>query len=291
MPTCDISAVTAQLKFDKTTAEYPATPSTADAFDSARSLDYALDSPVKFPVKSACKKGALQGTTKPQHKQSTINKFLILPAVLAILGFWVLGEPLTALLLFHAGLIGASLMYMPHSTTKYFANNLLKRPKTQIFIGSIIAILVIIVTYIAYLLAPLAFPGIIERASVPFMHHPTWYLAILGVEFSVVNPIVEQWYWNTFLAANIGENHQNKKRYFIKFQLFFAAYHFFNLLYVFDVQVACVGTVMVFIAGVNLLLIRMFIGFRAAVLAHFGADFAIALCCFDMITRKLSMEH
>jgi len=182
-------------------------------------------------------------------------------------------------------------MYMPHSSTKYFEDNLLNRPKTQFFLGSLIAIVVIAVTYLAYSLAPLAFPGIVERASVPFMHHPTWYLAILAVEFSVVNPIVEQWYWNTFLAGNIGDVHQNKKRHFIILELFFAAYHFFNLLYVFDSQIACVGTVIVFVGGVNLLLIRRFIGFKAAVLAHFGADFAIVLCCLDMITRKLSMEH
>jgi hypothetical protein len=231
-------------------------------------------------------KPAVQKEPVKPHRRSLIYLFLIVPSLIAGLGLWVIGEPLIVLFLFHVMLVFGPMRYNKKRQINY-AEGQLKNIKRQRLLGFLISALFLCIVLAAYSMIPVISPGALNDLKLPFKTDNVLYLIILAFEFAVLNPWIEEWYWNVFLCKTIGEVYNKKKRYYFKLQVFFAAYHFFIVLHIFNLYVALVAWVFMIFAGVTLQLIRMKFGYLVSSLAHFGADFGIVICFIDMMVRKL----
>jgi len=220
-------------------------------------------------------------------KKSRVYIMLILPSLIASVGLGPIQEPLITLVVFHGVLIFGVLKYTKRTSIN-FAEGMLKNLKTQRMLGFLLATVILVTVVSMYSLLPMLFPGIIERVNLPFKSYSVWYFAILVVEFALINPILEEWYWHVFLYKTISHMFHGKKRLAIKLEAFFASYHFFTILYIFDLQTAILGFVMIFIAGMGFLLIRHFCGFLVAAMAHYGADIAVVICFLDILAKRFS---
>lgn len=218
-------------------------------------------------------------------KKSRVYLLLILPSLIASIGLGYVQEPLITLVIFHVALLMGVLKYSK-KTNINFTKQLLDNLSQQRVLGFLAASFVLCSVLVAYSLLPIIFPGVIERVTLPFKSYSIWYLALLAIEFAVINPILEELYWNVFLYKTIHHIFKGKKRYIVKLELFFAIYHFFTILFIFDFRMAVLGFVLLFIAGLGFLYIRHRFGFLVAALAHFGADLAVVICFVDIIAKR-----
>jgi uncharacterized membrane protein YwzB len=220
-------------------------------------------------------------------KKSRVYIMLILPSLVASVGLGLIQCPLITLILFHGVLIFGVLKYTKRTSIN-FTDGIMKNLKTQRMLGFLLATVILVTVVSMYALLPMLFPGIIERVHLPFKSYSVWYFAILAIEFALINPILEEWYWHVFLYKTISHMFHGKKRLAIKLEAFFASYHFFTILYIFDLPTALFGFVMIFIAGMGFLLIRHFCGFLVAAMAHYGADIAVVICFLDILAKRFA---
>jgi hypothetical protein len=218
-------------------------------------------------------------------KKSRLYLLLSLPSIIAGVVFYFIPEPLLILFLFHTCMLFGIFKYMGKTTINY-AEGQLKNLKQQRMLGFGIATAVICSVIGLYAALPTLFPGILDNVQLPFESYSLWYLGLLSLEFAVINPILEEWYWNVFLFSNIKRMYHGKKRGYAKLQVFFAAYHFFVILYLFGLPMAVLGFFLVLLAGVILSFIRNRFGFLVSAMAHFGADCAIVICFLDIMSQK-----
>ena len=102
-------------------------------------------------------------------------------------------------------------------------------------------------------------------------------MIILGVMLTIINPVIEEWFWRVFLYECF------KRREFEKWLVsaFYASYHFVTFeFYSGELLVALISVIGIWILGRIFVFIKEHFGFLTAVLFHVGVDAGVCLSSY-----------
>eukprot|EP00743_Colponemidia_sp_Colp-15_P002444 GILK01002649.1.p1 GENE.GILK01002649.1~~GILK01002649.1.p1 ORF type:complete len:287 (-),score=24.15 GILK01002649.1:1117-1977(-) len=97
--------------------------------------------------------------------------------------------------------------------------------------------------------------------------------------FTIVNPLLEEFFWRSFLHHCFGRN--ERERVFVSCA--YALYHFFVLYWFYPTWECMIAVLALCAAGRMFLVITEHVGLLTATIAHSGADFAVMLILFSML--------
>ncbi|KAK5584572.1 hypothetical protein RB653_006185 [Dictyostelium firmibasis] len=110
---------------------------------------------------------------------------------------------------------------------------------------------------------------------------------IFYIYFSIVNPIIEEWWWRCFLPNTFGSSKLHK----VVITTFYALYHFTVLIIFYNVYISSLATLIVFIGGWLFVYITKYVGPLASILAHCGADIIIVFIISNMTLNWFPYLH
>ncbi|KAN0029037.1 hypothetical protein ACTFIV_010907 [Dictyostelium citrinum] len=110
---------------------------------------------------------------------------------------------------------------------------------------------------------------------------------IFYIYFSIVNPIIEEWWWRCFLPNTFGSS----KLHRLAITTFYALYHFAVLIIFYNVYISSLATLIVFIGGWLFVYITKYVGPLASILAHCGADIIIVFIISNMTLNWFPYLH
>lgn len=98
--------------------------------------------------------------------------------------------------------------------------------------------------------------------------------ALFFFVFSFINPLLEELFWRGFLL----KSYRDRKLSYVIVSIHFALYHWFSVNYITQNWLfSTAATFSIFVLGAKLMYLREKCGMVAAVLAHAGADLAVAI--------------
>jgi len=137
--------------------------------------------------------------------------------------------------------------------------------------------------------------SLITQLNIPVRYN-LLYLLIVAFNFSILNPIIEEYFWRLFMVKafiilhnKLDKDGQISRRSKLLIRLvincFYTGYHFFVIEYIFGWKLASLGVLAIFSVGLALDFVKNNCGFLTAVIMHMGVDFAVVIVFTDLLTK------
>eukprot|EP01017_Pseudomicrothorax_dubius_P026115 TRINITY_DN288_c0_g1_i4.p1 TRINITY_DN288_c0_g1~~TRINITY_DN288_c0_g1_i4.p1 ORF type:complete len:265 (-),score=24.74 TRINITY_DN288_c0_g1_i4:32-826(-) len=217
---------------------------------------------------------------------SIISIFLGLPCVISCLGLSITNDALISTLLFHVSIFYLPMFWINLSKAKMMRReDLFQKPTLQIFVGFLLGLISCVTVLIFYDVTSQMWPEDYSSINLPF-REGNLYLVALGIDFLLINPVLEEIYWNVFLI-HLGKESNKAQRHSLmhlfKVSFFFGLYHLFPIWYIFTFRAGVVVCFLMTLIGMFFLAIRLHFGLLAAILTHIGGDLGVGLVFLDLL--------
>jgi hypothetical protein len=189
---------------------------------------------------------------------------------------------LLTLMVFHALLIYLPIKFLKHKKVKFNVSlreeiSKLKKFKNLLIWFLIVPSAGILISYLVIKKVYLQHNPI--TMNVPTLEGPL-YSILLGIDFIIINPILEELFWRVFCYMFVDES---KVRGQINVSIHFALYHFFVVYFICQSTLLSAAVAFnIFGLGMVLTYVNKKYGLVSATVFHLGVDLVAAICLIDM---------
>jgi len=136
------------------------------------------------------------------------------------------------------------------------------------------------------------FRNIHQEFSAEGLRTPSFDLSItsvlLGFEFVILNPIIEEVFWRVFCDSFHGQGRTFLQKLDLSFH--YAIFHWFVIYFICqDILLSSLGFLFIWFLGYILTLTKQKAGLITAMLIHIGVDLSAGLAVWDMKSRFLPL--
>jgi membrane protease YdiL (CAAX protease family) len=236
-------------------------------------------------------KAMLNSKLQLTRRERIVLEMLMLspiPIVLAIL--YTTHNYLLTLIAFHVVLCIGPVIFLRKKNIHINWKNLLKQDLSKNSRklnndAALIAVPTIMLTF-AYVMFRTVFPDYeYGRLRFPSINERTVGI-LLAIEFIIINPIVEEFFWRFFCDLMIGQGKTLAQKADVCFH--FGFYHWFVIFFITqDPILATVGMVTIMNLGYILTIVKQRYGLITAMIIHVGVDLAAGIVAVDMQSKYL----
>ena len=236
-------------------------------------------------------KGQIKNIWKLSFKERiTLEGIMLGPAFIVLAVLFTTSNFLLTLFVFHLFLIGIPLMYLNRRGLKtewkwvLFQEMMQKAARIKHSVKLVaLPVILCLISYIGFRNIHKGFN--IEALRVPSFSESVTTL-LLGFEFVILNPILEEIFWRVFCDSFLGQGKTFLQRLDLGFH--FAVYHWFVIYFICqDALLSSVGFLFIWFLGYVLTITKQKAGLITAMLIHMGIDLSAALVVLDMKSRYL----
>jgi len=228
-------------------------------------------------------------TTK---ERLVLECIMIAPAIVVLLVLYTTSNFLLTLATFHVILIGMPLMFLKKrnlkSEWKWLLFDEISKKGGKIKHSLKIVALPVTLCMTCYV----GFRKIHQEFNVENLRTPSMDYSftsiLLGFEFVILNPIIEEVFWRVFCDSFIGQGRTFLQKLDLAFH--YAIFHWFVIYFICqDVLLSCLGFLAIWFLGYILALTKQKAGLITAMLIHLGVDLSAGLAVWDMKSRFLPL--
>jgi hypothetical protein len=238
------------------------------------------------------KEGYVKNIWQVTFKERLVLELIMLaPALVVLLVLFTTSNFLLTLIIFHVVLISLPLMFLKKRDLRaewkwlLFQEILRKGGRMKHSLKLIALPVVLCMTcYMGFRRFHHTFE--VESLRIPSLTESITTI-LLGLEFVILNPIIEEIFWRVFCDSFIGQGRTFLQKLDLSFH--YAIFHWFVIYFICqDVLLSFIGFFFIWFLGYTLVITKQKAGLITAMLIHLGVDLSAGLAIWDMKSKFLS---